>query len=218
MRYPRENDYDALFWAAAQQQATRTQVVGVDAPTLFALAKAHAAVESRFTPSAYNYDGPDLVANVSRGIMQVEGATAMQWGVPTGADTDTYTGPSAPHDYGVITVPSRKSGLYDPAIGIPTGIRIIANNLVATGGDVEKSIAAYNEGLGHALRDSAPYDNQDYVTKVEAAFSYFQAQGVPSSTSDQAATPPDGSSGVGPAAVGVGILLAAAVAYFLARR
>lgn len=214
MLYPRENDFDQYFWAAAQEQAARTSAFGVDAATLFALAKAHAAVESGFSPTAYHFDGPDLVRNVSRGIMQIEGQTAINLGLATGADTDIKTGVGAPRDYITTTVYGRTSGMYDVAVAIPVGVRLIADNVVGARGNLDQAIAAYNEGLPHALRDSYPFDNQEYVDAVNGKLAYFR--NLPPPTDTGAATG-DGSSGVPPAAVVGGVLLLGALWYFLRR-
>lgn len=215
MLYPRENDFDQYFWAAAQQQAARTGAFGVDAPTLFALAKSHAGVESGFSPTAYHFDGPDLVRNVSRGIMQIEGQTAINLGLATGADTDIFTGTKAPRDYIVSTVLGRRTGMYDPAVAIPVGVRLIADNIVGARGNLDQAIAAYNEGLPHALRDSYPFDNQDYVDAVNAKLAYFR--NLPPPTDTGAATG-DGSSGVPPAAVVGGAFFLLGLAWYLLKR
>lgn len=213
--YPNEATYDDVFWAAAQEQAARTEQYGVDAPTLFALAKAHAAVESGFSPTAYHWDGPDAVRNVSRGILQVEGQTAINLGLATGADTDTITGPKAPRDYITSTVFNRRTGMYDVNLAVPVGVRLIADNIVGTQGNLDQAIAAYNEGLPHALRDSYPFDNQEYVDAVNAKLAYFRA--LPPPTDPGAATG-DGSNGVTPVAAGVGIAVLLGLAYALMRR
>src|SRR4029077_12944464 len=210
--YAHENTYDALFWTAAQAEAQRTAAVGVDAATLFALAKGPAAIESGFDPTAYHFDGPDLILNVSRGILQIEGVTARAMGLPIGNDTDTYTGSTAPR----YNVPTRTSGMYDVNLAIPAGVHIMADNVVATGGNLAQAIAAYNEGLPHALRDSYPFDNQAYVDAVTSKMGYFQAQGVPPT----ALSPEAGSSGDGPAAVAVllPLLLVGGLAYLVLRK
>lgn len=206
----RENSYDDLIWTAANQEAARA---GVTPAFLVALGKAHIAAESKFTPTAYHWDGPDPVLNVSRGIFQIEGKTAAGLGLPTGADTDIITGPNAPRDYGTITVPGRTSGMYDVNLAIPTGFHIIATNLASTNGDVDKAIAAYNEGLGHAERDSYPYDNQDYVDAVNSYLTYFR--GV---TPEQAPPPSASTSGASPLiAIGGLALLGLGIAAFLKR-
>src|SRR6266567_2173070 len=123
--YPNEHAYDGLRWAAAKAEAARA---GVAAAFLFALAKAHIAVESGFSPTAYHWDGPDPIRNVSRGIFQVEGVTALAMGLPVGSDTDSVIGATAPRDYGRTTVPGRRTGMYDPNLAIPVGVHIIADN------------------------------------------------------------------------------------------
>lgn len=214
MLYPRENDFDQYFWAAAQEQAARTSNYGVDAPTLFALAKAHAAVESGFSPTAYHFDGPDQTRNVSRGIMQIEGQTALNLGLATGADTDIFTGPKAPRDYATTTVFGRTTGMYDAPTAIAVGVRLIADNVVGAQGNLDQAIAAYNEGLPHALRDSYPFDNQNYVDAVNAKLAYFKPLPPPT---DTGSAPSDGSSGVSTAAVVGGAFLLGALWYFLKR-
>lgn len=214
MLYPRENDFDQYFWAAAQEQAARTETCGVDAPYLFAIAKSHAGVESGFSPTAYHFDGPDLVRNASRGIMQIEGQTMINLGLATGADTDIYTGADAPRDYITSTVYGRTTGPYDPAIGIPVGVRLIADNIVGACGNLDQAIAAYNEGLPHALRDSYPFDNQSYVDAVNAKLAYFKPLPPPT---DTGSAPGDGSSGVSTAAVVGGAFLLGGLWYLLKR-
>lgn len=175
-RWARETEWDSLFAAAAAAQASRA---GVSAELLMDLAKAHAAVESRFTPTAYHFDGPDVVRNSSRGLMQVEGATAQEAGLDPGDDSDTLSGPDAPHDYGETTVPSRITGMYDPAQAIPFAVNIIAGNVARNHGNLPEAIAAYNEGEGRAQTDVAGGGNfrdQRYVDDVLGALAYFQAQ------------------------------------------
>lgn len=204
MRWVRERDFDALFVTAATAEAARA---GVDAATLLALAKAHAGVESGFSPTAYHYDGPDLTRNVSRGIGQIEGATADAAGLPTGEDTDGPQGPGAPRDYATTTVEGRTSGMYDVNLAIPFMVHIIATNLAAAGGNVREAIAAYNEGLGRAETDAAggdTYRDESYVDAVQDAFTYFQDQAPAPAT----AAPSSGlSSGLVLAAVAVALAL-----------
>lgn len=211
--YPNEQAYDAIFLAAAGAHP-EVQSVGVDPATFFALLKAHAAVESGFSTTAYHWDGPDAVRNVSRGIMQIEGATAIGAGLDAGDATDTQSGPKAPRDYITSTVPERTTGMYDPNLAIPFAANIIAHNLVATNGNIPQAIAAYNEGLGHALRDSYPFDNQAYVDAVQNKLTYFQGQGVPTAPASG-----DGSSGVGTAAGGaLALLVGAGILWYLLKR
>lgn len=205
MRWSREADFDSLFTTAAQTEAARA---GVDPATLLALAKAHAGVESGFSPTAYHYDGPDLTRNVSRGIGQIEGATAEEAGLPTGEDTDGPQGPSAPRDYATTTEPGRTSGMYDVNQAIPFMVHIIATNLAAAGGNVREAIAAYNEGLGRAETDAAggdTYRDESYVDAVQDAFTYFQAQ--PPTTTAAAPSVGGFSSGLVLAAVAVALAL-----------
>lgn len=221
MSFPNEHAFDAYFWAAAQAQAGRTAAVGVDASMLYALAKAHAAQESGFSPTAYNFDGPDLTRNASRGIMQIEGATAEDLGLPTGADSDTESGPSAPHDYAFTTVPGRVTGMYDPALAIPVGVRLIADNVVATGGDIPRAIAAYNEGLSHALRDAPPYDNAKYVNRVTAYLQDYAAEGPPDGaggSENGAGSAPTGGGASTGVIGGLVAVLVAGLAWLVARR
>ena len=186
-RWDRENEWDSLFFTAASQEAARA---GVTPYFLMALAKAHCGRESGFSPTAYSYDGPDPVKNASRGLMQIEGITALDAGVPVGDNTDTFTGPNAPHDYARTAVPQRTAGLYDPNIAIPFGVHIIAANLAATKGNVDEAIAAYNEGLGRAHTDvlnGGAFRVQGYVNDVKSNLSYFLGT-VPSDSGSIAET------------------------------
>lgn len=186
--------------------------VGWTAPQFAALMRAHMKVESSFDPTAYHWDGPDAEDNVSRGLMQIEGITAKRLGQPTGADTDTITGPNAPR----YNVPGRVSGMYDPYLAIPIGGRIIRDNLLASDGDLDQAIAAYNEGPSRARADAATgsYRDQAYVDHVRAAL----ADEWPAD-SGSAPPPPQGGNGVTAAlpkvVIGIGLVL---LGWWLQRR
>lgn len=174
-RWSRENDFDDLFRAAASREAAGARV----APGfLFALAKAIAAQESQFEPTAYHWDGPDSALNVSRGIMQVEGKTAQRYGLTYFGD-DGSSGPDAP-----AVDDSRRGGLYEVPTCIGIGVAVLAANLRASGGDVDQAIAAYNEGTVQAGRDApGPYRNQPYVDAVKANLAYFLPPDAPAPAS-----------------------------------
>lgn len=139
------HQYDQVIAAAAQ-------VYGVDP----ALVKGHMAAESNFNPRAYRAE-PKL-GDASYGLMQLLHQTAARYSnveVPTDADQANLT------------------GLYDPGVNIPIAAHLIADNLAATGGNVDAAIAAYNEGLPRALDDAAtgrPWRTYDpnYVAKVKS--------------------------------------------------
>lgn len=202
-RWAREAEWDSLFAAAAAAQASRA---GVTPEVLMDLVKAHAGVESGFSPTAYHWDGPDAVRNVSRGLMQIEGATAQAAGLDPGDDSDTLTGPDAPRDYAETTVPSRTTGMYDPAQAIPFATNIEAGNLARNGGNLPETIAAYNEGEGGAQRDlpAGTFRDQAYVDRVQDAFAYFQAQRA--SGAEPAAPGPAGASSLGGLALAGGVV------------
>lgn len=164
-----QTPWDDVIQAVADREAPQ---VGWTGAQLAALVRAHMAVESGFSPTAYHWDGPDAIRNVSRGVMQIEGATAIALGLDTGADSDTQSGPDAPRDFGTTTVPERTTGMYDPYIAIPVGIRIIRENLARANGNVAQAIAAYNEGPSRAAQDAGTgsYRDQAYVDRVQARF------------------------------------------------
>ncbi len=204
-RWAREAEWDSLFAAAAAAQASRA---GVTPEVLMDLVKAHAGIESGFSPTAYHWDGPDPVRNVSRGLMQIEGATAEDAGLNPGNDSDTLFGPEAPRDYAETTVPERTTGMYDPEQAIPFATNIEAGNLARNAGNLAETIAAYNEGEGGAQRDlpAGTFRDQAYVDRVQDAFAYFQSQ----RGSAPAADAPAGSSSLGGLALagaGVAVVL-----------
>lgn len=158
-----QTPWDDVIASVASREAPQ---VGWSASDYAALLRAHMSVESNFDPTAYHWDGPNAEDNVSRGLMQIEGKTAKLLGLPTGADSDTISGPTAPR----YNVPGRTTGMYDPYLAIPTGAHIITANLQRAG-DLSEAIAAYNEGPTRAAEDApGPYRDQAYVDHVLAAF------------------------------------------------
>lgn len=155
--------FDGLFWLSAVQYAGGT---GLSAVSFAALLKAHALLESNFTPTAFRAESG---GRASRGIMQVLDTTARALG---------YTGPLG-NDV------TRTGGLYDSAISIPVAALLVRENMQGSEGILNVAIAGYNEGLGRALADflaGAPWRTTDpkYTAKVRAAMlgytPYFEGQ------------------------------------------
>jgi len=158
--FPRENDFDDLFTQAVHGHAWP------DGWNAWALAKAVAAEESGFNPAAYHFD-PN-VNDASRGIMQIEGATAAALHLSP-ADDATRTG-----------------GPYDPEEGIPAGVGLLAANIQKAGGDVAIAVAAYNSGWSTLRPGDAPRDaagnlvSANYVDRVLNHFyPYYVQQAQP---------------------------------------
>lgn len=83
--------------------------------------------------------GEPQIGDASIGLMQVLVSTARAngyTGIVGSWDNTTNTG----------------TGLYDPATNLRYGVAYLAGLLKSTGGDIERTVAAYNAGLGHSQR------------------------------------------------------------------
>lgn len=163
-RWANENAYDDIILPLAQSY-------NLDP----ALVKAVIAEESKFNPTAYHWDGPDPILNVSRGLMQIEGVNDVALAQ---ASNDVQDGPDAPN-----FLDGRSGGLYDPYLNVPIGVRMLAANLARTGGVLDAAIAAYNAGWSKVRPNDAPrkpdgtFVNQQYVNNIlNDYYPYFQGQ------------------------------------------
>lgn len=157
--------FDSYYSVSATKYAG---VAGIDAATLFALAKGVTMQESRFDPGAYRAE--PQINDASRGLMQLLAGTAQAIG---------YTGPIGDDS-------SHTGGLYDPQTNIDYGVRLLAENIRTAGGNLPIAISAYNAGFsaqrpGDAKRDaSGNILNQPYVDAVTNYFNGYLAQAAPS--------------------------------------
>lgn len=108
------------------------------------LVKALIAQESSFNTNATRVEPPSRTfpnGTTSRGLMQVLDETARSLGV------------------------SDPQQLYDPAVGISTGVHYLAKLLQRYGGDQIRAVAAYNRGPGNVpiTGDFTPGDYADAV-------------------------------------------------------
>jgi hypothetical protein len=156
-----EYDFDGLIRAAASNE----RPTGWSVDAFMALMKAHIGAESSFSPGAYHFD--PKVNDASRGLMQIEGATARDLG---------YFG-----DLGDDN--TRTGGLYDPELNVRLGAQLIHRNLSYARQYLDAAISAYNAGFGGSWmgKQTAPgvFVNQTYVDRVKQYFAHFlNQQGV----------------------------------------
>jgi len=116
---------------------------GVPAP----LIKAIIAKESSFNHRAMK---PELqIQDASRGLMQVLARTARALGFKDDIEK-----------------------LYDPAINILYGTKLLKENLERTKGNLAQAVAAYNAGWKWFI-NKKPIPNQDYVNYINVYTAYF---------------------------------------------
>lgn len=172
MRWPHEEDFDAIINAAADRH-------GVPA----ALVRAIIATESQFTPTAYRAE--PAINDGSAGLMQILLGTAKGVG---------YSGPLGER--------LQLTGLFDPATNIEYGTAYLAQQYQRAGGDIMGTASAYNGGWRPSIGFGAPADhvmtitlardqvtgkpirtqlvqpgqfsNQSYVNAVLANYAYFK--------------------------------------------
>lgn len=181
-RWAGENAYDAEVSAAAARY-------GVAAP----LIKAVIAQESGFDPRAYRQEAK--IGDASRGLMQLllSTARALGYGGPAGNDT------------------TRVGGLYDPAVSVDLGTRLLKQNL-DRGKGVDAALSAYNGGwrpslgFGEPLASTGQFRNQAYVDGVRDKVRYFAALVGQTETTVEADTLP-GPKLLSPAVIGLVVLL-----------
>lgn len=206
-----ENKYDVLIRAAAAKY-------GVPVP----IVKGVMAHESGFNPLAMKLEAPrpslpptgdhPKGGDESRGLLQLLARTARAL---------DYTGPL--------------DGLYQPALNIELGTRLLANTLRQARGNIAAALSAYNGGFSkvrpydgkRTTNDPAsPYINQDYVNIVSRYIAYFQekearaAGGEPDFTDvtggSSSTAPAAGSPPAKPSSPALGAIIGVAVLAFLA--
>lgn len=107
---------------------------------------------------------------------------------------------------------TRNGGLYGVSVAIPLAAKLVAQNLVQAGADMDVVIAAYNEGIGRAQEDAAngtPWRTTDpqYINKVRAAVTAY----LPALPADSGPTATARGNGVTTVSVGAGLGIAALV-------
>jgi len=208
MRWPHEEDFDAIINAAADRH-------GVPA----ALVRATIASESQFNPSAWRPE--PAIKDGSAGLMQILLGTAK--GVGYG---------------GSLGDRLQLTGLFAPATNIEYGTAYLATQYQRAGGDISGTISAYNGGwrpsIGFGARADHPmtitlardtvtgkpiktrvvqpgeFSNQPYVDAVLSNYAYFKDKEGASTGVTQFTRPLTPTGTVNPKLVGllVGLLLA----------
>jgi transglycosylase-like protein with SLT domain len=137
----------AFLRTTTDQFATES---GLSDDQFFAFAEAIIAHESNWNARAYHFDGPDTVRNASYGLMQVEGVTAM--------------------GYGLSEALVAGGRLYDIPTNLAYGVRRLAEAVIRQP-DLALAAADYNEGPGNVAKGlpDTSYVN-DVLRKYQAYY------------------------------------------------
>lgn len=151
-RWNRENDFDDLLESALEDSDVPWLI---DAPvSSLALVKAIIARESGFRPEAFNpEEASGGGANPSYGLFQLRRSTAEGLG---------WRGDPAE--------------LWDPALNIRLGVKLVAEHLERFGGNIWDAISAHQWGPRGPIEPGRKWRNPGYVNEVADHLSYFEGR------------------------------------------